>query len=85
MEVFTDFEEGQKPWNKERFVVKCHDAYNKMPLSDKSELIKLYNPKVLEKQKEQQKTRNSSTNKNKVYQSFNIISPKLILTRLRCV
>ncbi|CDW84556.1 UNKNOWN [Stylonychia lemnae] len=46
MDVFTDFEEGQRPWNQEKFVQKCNEVYTKIPPGDRSELIKLYNPKI---------------------------------------
>ena len=44
MEVFTDFEEGLKPWDKSTFICKCNDAYGKMPSVDKSAILKMFNP-----------------------------------------
>ena len=49
MDVFTDFEESQKPWSKEKFIEKCQDCYQKMPPGDRSELLKFFTHKWQEK------------------------------------
>eukprot|EP00347_Sterkiella_histriomuscorum_P004886 403358714 len=68
MDVFVEFEEGQRPWNQEKFIQMCNEAYTKIPPGDRSELLKLYNVKAQQKEKErqsQQKSRNNSRNRNK--------------------
>jgi hypothetical protein len=43
MDVFTEFEEGLKPWDKNTFINKCNEAYMKMPSVNKSALLKMFN------------------------------------------
>ena len=62
MDVFTDFEQEVTPWNKQRFIEKCNEAYNKMPQGDRSELIKIFSAKDDKKDKNKEESRASSRN-----------------------
>ncbi|TNV79649.1 hypothetical protein FGO68_gene8717 [Halteria grandinella] len=55
IDVFTDFEMENQVWNKEKFIHKCNEAYNKMPQGDRSLLLKFF------EKSDPQKRRNSST------------------------
>ena len=50
MDVFTEFEEGQRPWNSQKFTQKCNEVYQKISAGDKAELMKIYNNKATTKQ-----------------------------------